>query len=135
LGQAADEGVYLAEVCAPVLASSNARAGTGGVDHLQHIVAESPRVPQTQAKSAFDREMAREKAGDCRDTNYQAYAGALRAMLAQKNPYDNREGPVASGPTGKPLTQQENLSSFDGMQRGVGKVSPAPTACTAAATS
>ena len=68
---------------------------------------------QTQAKSAFDREMAREKAGDCHDANttydivmclekanestganYQAYAGALRAMLAQKNPYDNGEGPV-----------------------------------------
>jgi uncharacterized protein YecT (DUF1311 family) len=89
---------------------------------------------QAQAKAAFDREMSREKAGDCQNTNttydivtclakevsttdgnYQAYAGAIRAMLAQKNPYDNGTDPAA-GPTGKPATQQENLRRFDEMQ-------------------
>ena len=84
---------------------------------------------QTQARAAFERERAREKAGDCQNANntrelnacfggevetstanYQAYANALRAMLAQENPFGESNG---TGPTGRALTQKELLANFD----------------------
>jgi len=83
---------------------------------------------QKQARTAFDGEMVREKAGDCpkadntRDivdclgkeidtstANYKTYAGALRSMLSSLgDPSDD-----FIGPTGKPLTAQEQVKSFD----------------------
>ena len=90
---------------------------------------------QERAKAAFDREMAREKAGDCRDAkytrelnqcfggevetstaNYQAYSGALRAMLQQKNPFDSGSTGEFRGPTGRVHTQQEIINEFDQAQ-------------------
>lgn len=87
---------------------------------------------QQQAKMAFNREMARKKAGDClnaRSTyeevmclskavdataaNYRSFTGALRALLGQKNPLLTNEEDAVSGATGKPLTSQEMLKEFD----------------------
>ena len=81
-----------------------------------------------QAVEVFDREMAREKAGDCPDArttyedniclgkdietakaNYKAYVGALRSLLGPKLP----SGSDATGPTGKPLTVEEQVKEFD----------------------
>lgn len=83
-----------------------------------------------EAKTALDAEMAREKAANCpnagttlaintclsaevakTNANFRAYTGALRQMLAQPKPWG--EPNDASGPTGKPLTQQEMLANFD----------------------
>jgi uncharacterized protein YecT (DUF1311 family) len=90
---------------------------------------------QAQAKAALDREMAGQKAGDCPNamstydintclskeletstTNYKTYSGALRAILAQKNPYVNDNADLPPGPTGKPFTQAENVLNFDRAQ-------------------
>ncbi len=79
-----------------------------------------------QAVEAFDREMAREKAGDCPDArttyedniclgkdietakaNYKAYVGALRSLLGLPS------GSDATGPTGKPLSAEEQVKEFD----------------------
>lgn len=81
-----------------------------------------------QAKAALDREMTREKAGDCPDArttydqniclskeidatnaNYKAYVGALRSLLGLKGPWKAAE----SGPTGKPLSEEETVKQFD----------------------
>ena len=82
-----------------------------------------------EAKVAFDREMAREKAGDCKqadttfaivkclgaenDTtsaNYVAYAGALRSLLG----LSGEDGESQSfGLSGKPLTSKELVKDFE----------------------
>jgi uncharacterized protein YecT (DUF1311 family) len=82
-----------------------------------------------QAQGAFDREMVREKAGDCQKAdntraigeclekeietttaNYKAYTGALRSLLGimGADPDDK-----FWGPTGKPLTSKELVNEFD----------------------
>ena len=81
-----------------------------------------------QAQAAYEREMARDKTGDCPNagttlaintcladevktstTNYKSYADALRGMLDQlKDP-----PPGEDGPTGKPLTTKDKLANFD----------------------
>lgn len=85
---------------------------------------------QQQAKTAFDREMARQKAGDCPHarttydeniclgkaihstlTNYQSFSGALRSLLGQKNPLMGSGDMI--GPTGKPLTAEQMTKEFD----------------------
>ena len=82
-----------------------------------------------QATGAYDREMARDKAGDCQqaDTtlaineclgkeiettaaNYKAYAGALRSLLGIMG---SDEQDRMSGPTGMPLTSKELVNEFD----------------------
>ena len=82
-----------------------------------------------QAKTAFDREMAREKVDACGDAsntraiveclgkenettaaNYKTYVGALRSMLGIMGA--DGEDP-ATGPTGKPLTSKELVKEFD----------------------
>lgn len=87
---------------------------------------------QQQAKAAFDREMARQKAGDClhaRSTydeniclgkaihatlaNYQSFSGALRSLLDQKNPMMGAGLGDMIGPTGKPLTAEQMTKEFD----------------------
>jgi hypothetical protein len=94
---------------------------------------------QKEAGTLFEREMAREKAGDCPNAlvtreindcvgkevetstaNYQVYAASLRAMLVQKNPWGENEN-AAAGPTGKPLTRQEMVKDFDQMEAAWGK--------------
>ena len=84
-----------------------------------------------KAKAAFDAEMGREKTGDCRaaqntremnacfggavDTsiaNYKSYSEALRAMLAQPDPFENGAAPAA-GPTGPQSTRAQILGNFD----------------------
>ncbi|MGH9351389.1 MAG: lysozyme inhibitor LprI family protein, partial [Terriglobia bacterium] len=86
---------------------------------------------QQQANAAFDREMARKKAGDCpkaRTTydqdvclgkvidrtlaNYKDFSGALRSLLGQKNPLTAGVENM-TGPTGKPLTEEEQVKEFD----------------------
>src|SRR5215831_4968362 len=81
-----------------------------------------------QAAAAFDREMERDKTGDCPDahttydeinclgktieitnSNYKAYIGALRSFLGLRT---SREE-TASGPAGKPLTGEEGVKEFD----------------------
>ena len=83
---------------------------------------------QARAKAAFDREMAREKAGDCRDArttleinqcldrevattkaNYEAFLGAPRALVARAR----NDEPEPAGPSGKPATRTELLAGFD----------------------
>lgn len=86
---------------------------------------------QQQADSAFKREMARKKAGDCpnarttyaeetclgnaikdSEANYQSFSGAIRALLGQKNPLvTNTEAFV--GPSGKPLSAESLVKEFD----------------------
>jgi hypothetical protein len=94
---------------------------------------------QQRAQAAFDAEMAREKGGDCPNAgntveinaclagevakttgNYNAYAGSLRSMLAQKNPFGGASV-AAAGPTGKPLSQADQLRDFDQTEAGWGK--------------
>jgi hypothetical protein len=94
---------------------------------------------QKEAKSAFDTEMAREKAGDCPNANttldivncmsavvekstatYKVYLAALRAMLAQPSPYGDIAADVP-GPTGKPLTREQTLNEFDRMETAWGQ--------------
>ncbi len=80
-----------------------------------------------QAKAALDREMAREKAVcqepmttydqnvclrkeiETTNANYQDYLSALRSLLGLKGPW----GPPPSGPTGKPLSEEETVKQFD----------------------
>lgn len=92
---------------------------------------------QQQAKAAFDREMARQKAGDCphaRSTydenlclgkaihttlaNYQSFSGALRSLLGQKNPMMGASLGDMIGPTGKPLTAEQMTKEFDQVEAG-----------------
>jgi hypothetical protein len=100
---------------------------------------------QGEAKAAYDREMAREKAGDCRDAdntrsivscletenltteaNYRVYTGALRSRLGL-TPGDEDLQP---GPTGKPLTAKETVDEFDAAESAWQKYKKAQ--CTAA---
>ena len=91
---------------------------------------EQRKILQEKAQSPFDREMAREKTQDCGGTtvdlnnclsdalkaataNHQSYAGALRAILAQRSPWPDFLNP---GPTGVPLTQAELIADFDQLQ-------------------
>ncbi len=92
------------------------------------------------AKAAFDREMAREKAGDCRNANsthetneclgteietstvnYKAYVGALRAMLIQRNPWSKAAEERGGSSTGQSLNQQNLVIAFDQMEVDWGK--------------
>ncbi len=87
-----------------------------------------------QAQAAYNREMAREKAGDCpnADTtraeeeclthemsitqaNYAAATAALRAMPGLEHPKMPGEQP-ASGPNGAPLTSQQRVEEFDKLE-------------------
>ncbi len=89
---------------------------------------------RAQAQNALDAEVAREKAGDCPDakttraqeeclaseiqktqSNYAAFAEAIRTMLALAYPAMPGEQPV-SGPTGKPLTSGERVKEFDKLE-------------------
>jgi uncharacterized protein YecT (DUF1311 family) len=82
-----------------------------------------------QVTAAFDREMARQKAGDCREAtttyaigeclaketetttmNYKEYTGALRSLLGLVYPGGET---LAQGPSGKPLTSKELVKEFD----------------------
>jgi len=81
---------------------------------------------QRDAKTIFDREMSREKAGDCPKAdntralnqclsgeigatraNYKAYMGVLRSMLEARGDND------LTGPTGKPLSGAALVKQFD----------------------
>jgi uncharacterized protein YecT (DUF1311 family) len=82
-----------------------------------------------QARTALAKELARQKAGQCPDatttlsinvclkkdvevtnSNYKAYLGAVRSMLAVRPPGEDQP---ANGPTGRPLTTIERVSEFD----------------------
>ncbi len=99
-----------------------------------------------QAKGAFDREMAREKAGDCRDAdstraivdclekenetstaNYKTYVGALRSLLGIMGADGENQTP---GLTGRPLTSKELVKEFDATETAWQKYREAQ--CTAA---
>jgi len=87
-----------------------------------------------QAKTAFDRENAREAANLCKDAattydsnsclekenaqtaaNYTEFAGALRSVIALKPPHEEEILNV-NGPTGKPLSSAELAQNFDAME-------------------
>jgi hypothetical protein len=101
-------------------------------DKLKAYIAQLDRL-DAQAKAAFDREMAREKAaekaGECPDAmntraivnclagevattrkNFQVFASTIRAILALDG-LDAKD--VVPGPTGTPLTRDEQLQRFD----------------------
>jgi hypothetical protein len=84
-----------------------------------------------QADATWDREMARETAGDCRgsdttrdygtclaqevtttEANLKAYSGAFRAIFALLFSESSR----VSGPTGTPPTADEFINEFDDME-------------------
>jgi hypothetical protein len=89
---------------------------------------------RAQAQAALSAEMAREEAGDCPHadstraaeeclaaeiektrSNYAAFAGAIRAMLAL--PYPAMPGqPPFNGPTGAPPTPNELVAEFDQLE-------------------
>jgi hypothetical protein len=95
-------------------------------------MARGTRPPiEESSEDVADAEMAREKAGYCpkadntreivdclgqeigtSTANYKTYAGALRSMLVQKNPYGDAAND-ATGATGKPLSAQEQAKNFD----------------------
>jgi uncharacterized protein YecT (DUF1311 family) len=83
-----------------------------------------------QGAAVFDREMAREKAGDCPDAsntfdinqclvrevetttaNYKAYASSIRALI-ELNARQQDADPF-DGPTGRPPSADERLKEFD----------------------
>jgi uncharacterized protein YecT (DUF1311 family) len=84
-----------------------------------------------QGRMAFENEMAREKTGDCPKSvstydmsmclnqelekttaNYQSYVGALRSVQGLKTPGETFE----KGPSGKPLSEEERVTEFDGVE-------------------
>src|SRR5213592_4089892 len=84
---------------------------------------------QRDAKTIFDREMSREKAGDCPHAdntralnqclsgeivatraNYRAYLGVLRSMLEARGADD------LIGPTGKPVSGTSLAKQFDDVE-------------------
>ncbi len=88
---------------------------------------------QEQAAKAFDAEMAREKAGDCKnvsntrdieiclgketeitETNYSAFTGAIRELLSLSYPEFSR--PDASVPTEAPPNAGDLVKEFDALQ-------------------
>jgi uncharacterized protein YecT (DUF1311 family) len=97
-------------------------------DKRKDFMADLDRL-QSQAKAAYEREMAREKAGDCPNAdntranveclgneistttaNFKAFTGAIRSVL-------NLEGVDAKdtmlGPTGQTPSREEVLRAFD----------------------
>jgi uncharacterized protein YecT (DUF1311 family) len=91
---------------------------------------------QAQAKAAFDREMARQNAGDCRGAtttleinqclsaetaatkaNYDTFLSALRSLVG----YGRTDTPEPPGATGRPLTRSELLTEFDSVETAWGK--------------
>lgn len=97
------------------------------------IFMEQRRALQAQAQKAYSDEMAREKNDPCdaesttrgaeeclgresklTESNYTAFTGAIRAILALKAP---QIGPAnVSGPTGTPLTTEELVKEFDKLE-------------------
>jgi uncharacterized protein YecT (DUF1311 family) len=90
---------------------------------------------RAEAKQAFDAEMAREKAGDCRDVegnqpyiiclgqeagttddNYKTYTKAVRAALDLNWPSQPGQESSVGGPAGPALTQAEEVDEFDKME-------------------
>jgi hypothetical protein len=88
---------------------------------------------QAMAQKAYNDEMAREKDDPCdaenttrgaeecisresklTESNYSAFTGAIRNLLALKAPQIG-PGPI-SGPTGMPLNSDERVKEFDGLQ-------------------
>lgn len=86
---------------------------------------------QHQAGAAYQREMARKKAGGCPDArttyaevmclgkadqaageDYKSFSGAIRALLGQKNPFAANTEAFA-GPTGKSLSSESLVKEFD----------------------
>ncbi len=111
---------------APVLAQQRPPAPARNSDAFP---AQRQRL-RDEAKTAFDREIAREKAGQCKNSrttrddvsclnsetestqgNFDLYARSLRALLALKNP--GPAAPPVSGPTGIPITPEEQLEQFE----------------------
>ena len=99
---------------------------------MQAYIAQLDRL-DAQAKTAYDREMARatasEKAGECpqagstraiedclsqqiaaSQANFTAFTGAIRSILALDAPGDGQPVP---GPTGTPLSRAQRLQQFD----------------------
>jgi uncharacterized protein YecT (DUF1311 family) len=97
-------------------------------DKQKDFMAELERL-QSQAKAAYDREMAREKAGDCPNANYtraiveclgneistttanfKAFTGAIRSILSLEGS-DAKD--TILGPTGQTPSREEVLRAFD----------------------
>ena len=110
-------------------------AQTAARDKLTTYLAEMDRL-DAAAKAPYQREMAREHAtensGECPQanttraieeclageisttrSNYAAFTGALRSILALEGPGDRD---AVSGPGGKPLTAAERVRQFDAVQ-------------------
>jgi uncharacterized protein YecT (DUF1311 family) len=102
-------------------------AGNASPQKLQLAIVNRTQL-QAEARAAFDTEMAREKAGDCRSAgstydinqclsketagtkaNYDAFVSKLRTLVG----LGRIDTPQPSGPTGRPLTRTELLNEFD----------------------
>ncbi|MGH9342930.1 MAG: lysozyme inhibitor LprI family protein [Terriglobia bacterium] len=122
-------GVAVAQATHPAAVQQRGAAATSRRNAYRQFLQQRSQLQQ-QAKAASDREMAREKAGDCPNArttydeniclgkavdaslaNYKAFTGALRSLLGQKNPI--LAGVDMTGPTGKPLTEEELVKEFD----------------------
>ncbi len=88
---------------------------------------------RSQAKQAFDAEMARKKSGDCRDANntyesnvclgksaeltaanLKAFEQAIRVLLGLHNPGVENTGPGPAGPT---FTPEQNVAEFEHVEQ------------------
>ena len=97
------------------------------------VFMEQRQALQAQAQKAYNDEMAREKNDPCdgesttrgaeeclsresklTDSNYTAFTGAIRAILALKAPQIGPEN--SPGPTGTPLSSEELVKEFDTLQ-------------------
>ena len=102
-------------------------SGNGSQQKLQIKIVNRTQL-QSEARAAFDSEMARDKAGDCRSarttseinqclskemaatkTNFDAFAGKLRTLVG----LGRIDTPEPPGPNGRPLTRTELLIEFD----------------------